>query len=190
MATESPKQRSDEATLTSAPEPTIKIDSDSQNVALDRPHVNGNPTASASEDFENKHITDIVDDLVNSTEVSISGGSDNEAAKSDAGKSKDDAKGSSRAIKKPASFKAINVNKTFLTAKGSAPGVQSKATEKAPPATSSSPAPTSSSAGTRPRLVAKTGSGLITKSSANGGKPGSAPDANAVWNKNRHLLTS
>jgi hypothetical protein len=36
----------------------------------------------------------------------------------------------------------------------------------------------------RPRLVAKSGSGLITKGSGpSGGKP--APDASAVWNKNR-----
>jgi hypothetical protein len=120
--------------------------------------------------------------LVNSTEVSISGGSDNEAAKSDASKTKDDAK---RAVKKPASFKAINVNKTFLTAKASAPGAQSKTAEKAAPTTTAAPATTAgASASTRPRLVAKSGSGLVAKASgANGGK--SAPDGNAVWNKNR-----
>ncbi|KAJ4294742.1 hypothetical protein N0V88_004976 [Collariella sp. IMI 366227] len=138
---------------------TVKIDRDSDNVALDRPHVNGTPTASASDEFENKHIADIIDDLVNSTEVSISGGSDNEAARSDAGKSKDDPKGSSRAVKKPAAFKAINVNKTFLTAKAPAPGAQPKAAEKPPPPTSSSPAPST------PRPVLDPGY--------------------AVWNKNR-----
>src|SRR5690606_22234027 len=115
-------QRSDEATVTSSPKlvrspsplvfsrplttgvprrrtaQTNKIDSDSQNADLDRPHVNGGdrdvtpaPPAPApsTEELENKHISDIVDDLVNSTEVSISGGSDNEAAKSDASKTKD-----------------------------------------------------------------------------------------------------
>ncbi|KAK4240391.1 hypothetical protein C8A03DRAFT_31527 [Achaetomium macrosporum] len=189
MATESPKQQgSDEATLTSAPEPTTKLDTNSQNVDLNRPHVNGDAPASTTDEFENKHISDIMDDLVNSTEVSISGGSDNEAAKSDASKGKDDAKNHGRAastVKKPASFKAVKVNKTFLNAKGSAPSAESKA-EKAPPTASTTATPTGTPTGTRPRLVAKTGSGLITRSSgANGGKTGAGPDANAVWNKNR-----
>lgn len=211
MATESPKQRSDEATLTSTAEPvsiaprslsgpiwctlsltaaprrpqTITIDTDSQNVDLGQPHVNGDaPASAATDEFENKHISDIVDDLVNSTEVSISGGSDNEAAKSDASKSRGNGRIS---VKKPASFKAINVNKTFLTAKGAAPA-QPKTSEKAPPSSTPSPAPTSTLSAARPRLVAKSGSGLVTKASgANGGK--AAPDASAVWNKNRREQT-
>jgi hypothetical protein len=171
---------------------TITIDTDSQNVDLNRPHVNGDAPASATDEFENKHISDIVDDLVNSTEVSISGGSDNEAARSDASKSKDDAKGHGRvssSVKKPASFKAINVNKTFLTAKAPAPGAQPKTAEKAPPVPSApSPAPGIATA-TRPRLVAKSGSGVVTKGSgANGAKL--APDASAVWNKNRREQTT
>ncbi|KAK4125425.1 hypothetical protein N657DRAFT_613304 [Parathielavia appendiculata] len=186
MATESPKERSDEATLTSATELNISIDTDSKYVDSNRPHINGDASASATDEFENKHITDIVDDLVNSTEVSISGGSDNEAAKSDASKTKDDAKSrASSGLKKPASFKPINVNKTFLTAKASAPGAQSKPPEKAGPTTTGAPAASTGAAtSTRPRLVAKAGSGLVAKGSgANGGK--SAPDGNAVWNKNR-----
>jgi hypothetical protein len=129
-----------------------------------------------------------VDELVNSTEVSVSGGSDNEATRSDASKGKDDAKGHGRAasaVKKLASFKAVKVNKTFLNAKGSAPSAEPKA-EKPTPTTSAAVAPTGTPTGTRPRLVAKTGSGLITRSSGpNGGKTSSAPDASAVWNKNR-----
>ena len=168
---------------------TTKIDTVSQNVDANRPHVNGDAAASATDEFENKHISDIVDDLVNSTEVSISGGSDNEAARSDASKTKDEAKSHGRgssAVKKPASFKAVNVNKTFLNAKSSAPSTQSKTAEKAP-ATTSSPAPGGTLTSSRPRLVAKTGGGLIAKSSsgASGGKPASVPDPNAVWNKNR-----
>ncbi|KAK4097016.1 hypothetical protein N658DRAFT_315648 [Parathielavia hyrcaniae] len=186
MATESPKERSDEATLTSATELTISIDTDSKNVDSDRPHVNSDAPASVTDEFENKHITDIVDDLVNSTEVSISGGSDNEAARSDASKSKDDHKSrASSGLKKFSSFKPINVNKTFLTAKASAPGAQAKAPEKTAPTTSATPAAsTGAAASTRPRLVAKAGSGLIAKGSgANDGKP--VPDGSAVWNKNR-----
>ncbi|KAL2158666.1 hypothetical protein VTH06DRAFT_4148 [Thermothelomyces fergusii] len=189
MATESPKQRSDEATLTSPAEPTIKVDSDSQNVDSKQPHVNGEASAAAAatDELENKHISDIVDDLVNSTEVSISGGSDNEAAKSDASKTKDDAKSQGRAsssVKKQTSFKAINVNKTFLTSKTPAPGTQPRAAEKATPTTAAASSAPGTTTTNRPRLVAKIGSGLITKSSgANGAKP--APDPSAVWNKNR-----
>ncbi|KAL2263978.1 hypothetical protein VTK26DRAFT_3762 [Humicola hyalothermophila] len=188
MATESPsQQRSDEATLTSATEPAIKIDNDSRNVGPDGQHVNGGAPAPATDEVANKHISDIVDDLVNSTEVSVSGGSDNEAARSDASKSKGDAKGRvSSTVKKTAPFKPVNVNKTFLTSKSSAPSAQTKPAEKAASSTSSTPTPAGTPTTSRPRLVAKTGSGLIAKTSgANGGKPGSVPDANAVWNKNR-----
>lgn len=131
---------------------------------------------------------------MNSTEVSISGGSDNEAAKSDVSRTRDDAKGHARvgsAVKKPASFKAVKVNKTFLNPKGSAPGAEAKVGEKASPTISPAPAPAGAVITSRPRLVAKTGSGLITKASGtNGGKAGSAPDANAVWNKNRREQTT
>jgi len=218
MATESPHERSNEATLTSDPEPvsltaapfgvlfavvssfadlipnlesqTIKIDSDSQNVEIDRAQVNGDAASTATDEIENKHISDIVDDLVNSAEVSVSGGSDTEASRTDVSRLKDDDKGhgrSSSSVKKPASFKSISVNKTFLTTKGATPGTPVKATDKgsAPAGLSAAQAGTASSAA-RPRLVAKSGPGLVSKSSGlNGGKPGSAPDANAVWNKNR-----
>jgi hypothetical protein len=215
MATESPKERSDEATLTSNAElvrldprhstrsaccsfaltagaprsQTTKIDADSQNADLSKPQVNGEAPASAADEFENKHISDIVDDLVNSTEVSVSGGSDNEAAKSDASKTKDPKSHVSLGVKKPASFKAVNVNKTFLTAKSPAPGAQSKASEKSPSLAAATPSPTGVATISRPRLVAKTASGLISKGSgANGAKQ--APDASAVWNKNRREQTS
>lgn len=162
----------------------ITIDTDSHNVDPNRPQVNGDSAASATDEFENKHITDIVDDLVNSTEVSISGGSDTEA------KGKEGTirhVRTSSTIKKPASFKAINVNKTFLTAKAPAPTTQPKAIEKAPTVSTSTASPTGTPTISRPRLVAKSGGGLVAKaaSGANGGKPGSAPDARAVWNKNR-----
>ncbi|KAK4185928.1 hypothetical protein QBC35DRAFT_388470 [Podospora australis] len=191
MATESPKERSDEATVTSSNETAKQLDTDSQNAPVhDQPHINGDATASApsTDDLSRKHISDLVDDLVNSTEVSVSGGSDNEASKGDASKSKEDGKGHNRTsstVKKPASFKAISVNKTFLHTKGPVPTTQAKPLEK-PTTTllSSSPTPSSAMNASRPRLVAKTGSGLVSKTSgANGSK--STPDANAVWNKNR-----
>ena len=172
---------------------TVKTtDTDSRNVDSNRSHVNGETANAAPEEIDNKQISDIVDDIVNSAEVSISGGSDNEAAsKIEASKLKDDDKGHSRtssAVKKPASFKAINVNKTFLTTKGTTPSVPAKPTDK--PTVAPAYTPSSSASTPRPRLVVKSGSGLVAKSSsgANGGKAGSAPDANAVWNKNRREL--
>ena len=60
-------------------------------------------------------------------------------------------------------------------------------------ATAAATQPGASSTAARPRLVAKSGSGLRdsaprASTAANGGKPGAAPDANAVWNKNRRTL--
>ncbi|KAK4202812.1 hypothetical protein QBC40DRAFT_37348 [Triangularia verruculosa] len=208
MATESPKERPDEATITSDAEPvssqncalrsgttprlltvaaqclqSTKVDTNSQNVDVNRTHING----ASTDDVANKHISDI-DDLVNSAEVSVSGGSDNEASK-EGSKGKEDGANHARpssTLKKPASFKAISVNKTFLHQKGTVPPAQTKPLEKPAATLSSSPTPSSTLTSSRPRLVAKTGSGLVAKSSgANGGKSGSAPDANAVWNKNR-----
>lgn len=157
---------------------------------VEHSQVNGDHLGSApADDIENKHIAEIVDDLVNSTEVSVSGGSDNEASKNDASQLKDGEKGHARtssAVKKPASFKAISVNKTFLNTKGAASSVPPKPSDKLTPATTTTSTPSGTPTSTRPRLVAKSGSGLVAKSSgANGGKPGSAPDPNAVWNKNR-----
>lgn len=168
---------------------TTKIDIRKQDG--DHSQVNGDAPGSASADeIENKHIAEIVDDLVNSTEVSISGGSDNEASKSDASRLKDGEKGhvrTSSAVKKPTSFKSISVNKTFLNTKGTAPSAPPKPSDKLASAAAATSTPSGTQASTRPRLVAKSGSGLVAKSSsgANGGKPGSAPDPNAVWNKNR-----
>ncbi|KAB5540538.1 hypothetical protein GE09DRAFT_1176118 [Coniochaeta sp. 2T2.1] len=183
MATEAPQEKTNEASVTSD-EPTIKIDSDSQNVDSDHPQVNGD-SASTTEDIENKQIAEIIDDLVNSAEVSISGGSDTEASRS---KLSSDDKGHGRtssSVSKPKSFKAVSVNKTFLAAKGASTNAPSKTTDKLT-VTSGTSSPGTASLSARPRLIAKSGSGSVTKSSigANGGK-GAAPDPNAVWNKNR-----
>lgn len=168
---------------------STKVDTNPENVDVNRMHING----ASTDDLANKHISDIIDDLVNSAEVSVSGGSDNEASK-DGSKGKEDGPGHPRpssTIKKPAPFKAISVNKTFLHQKGTAPPAQTKPLEKPTVTLSSSPTPSSTLSSSRPRLVAKTGSGLVAKSSgANGGKSGSAPDANAVWNKNRREQAS
>jgi len=159
----------------------------------EQPHLNGDALGAPSpDDIENKVILDIVDDLVHSTEVSISGGSDNEASKSDVSKLKDGERGHGRtssAVKKLASFKAISVNKTFLTSKGAGSTTPVKPAEKAAFSTGTTPAPSGTLTTSRPRLVAKSGSGIVAKTSgANGGKPGAAPDPNAVWNKNRRMF--
>lgn len=143
---------------------------------------------------ESKQDTDHVGSITNSTEVSISGGSDTENTKAETAKDQGDEKGHARTtstVKKFTSFKPVSVNRTFLAAKGT-PVVASKLGDKG----TTNPAPTqtgpSLSAVARPRLVAKTGSGLRDTapkpaSAANGGKA-AAPDASVVWNKNRRML--
>ncbi|KAH8764772.1 hypothetical protein BGZ57DRAFT_767982 [Hyaloscypha finlandica] len=158
----------------------------SQDVPSEAPLVNG----SADKD-ELKPDTENVESIVNSAEVSVSGGSDTEASKAETSKTAGDEKGHVRtasAVKKPTSFKPVSVNKTFLAAKGATPAAPSKLGDKA--ATAAATQPGASSTAARPRLVAKSGSGLRdsaprASTAANGGKPGAAPDANAVWNKNR-----
>ncbi|OIW32382.1 hypothetical protein CONLIGDRAFT_678783 [Coniochaeta ligniaria NRRL 30616] len=185
MATEAPQERPHEASVTSD-EPTIKIDTDAQNVDSDQPHVNGDTASTATDEIENKQISDIVDDLVNSAEVSISGGSDTEASRSKLG---NDDKGHGRtssSVKKPASFKAVSVNKTFLAAKGPSTNAPSRVNDKSAAASGASTPGIASLTAARPRLIAKSGSGLVTKSSTGlNGATGTAPDPNAVWNKNR-----
>lgn len=153
----------------------------------EQPIVNG-----SAEKDENKPDTDNADSIVYSAEPSISGGSDTENSKAETSKGVDE-KGHVRnisTVKKPTSFKSVTVNKTFLAAKGAGTVLPSKAGDKG--STGSTPAQTgpSLSAIARPRLVAKSGSGLRdsaprTAATSNGGKAGAAPDASAVWNKNR-----
>ncbi|KAJ4257607.1 hypothetical protein NW762_008732 [Fusarium torreyae] len=184
MATEAAVDKAVDATASqSQPAP------DAQNVDSVRSNLNG---SAGNDDIENKHITSVEDQLT-SADASTSGGSDTEASRADGSKSKDGDRGHGRAgstVKKPATFKAVSVNKTFLAAKATANSATAKTVDK-PPAGSSTP-PTSSAtlSSSRPRLIAKTGSSTRDSSprfagGVNGGKPGSAPDASAVWNKNR-----
>ena len=154
--------------------------------------MNGNTTDKDG----SKQDSESVEAIVHSAEVSVSGGSDTEASKAETSKTGDE-KGShgrsASAVKKFASFKPVSVNKTFLASKGASTAAPSKLGEK--PATGPSPILAGSTAtlGARPRLVAKSGSGLRdssprTAAAANGVKPGGAPDASAVWNKNKRTL--
>lgn len=131
-----------------------------------------------------KLVNDIVDEVVNSAEVSISGGSDTETSK------KKDDKGHSRtsSTKKPATFKSVSVNKTFLASKATSSASSPKIGEKPATPVPTSTTPTGTSTTPKPRLVAKSAGGLrdASKSSlSQNGRP--APDGNAVWNKNRRM---
>ncbi|KAF3343169.1 hypothetical protein VD0002_g7055 [Verticillium dahliae] len=179
--------------MTSPSQQNTNDETDSHDAVLDRAYLNGSP---AIEEIENKHITS-VEDHINSADVSVSGGSDTEASRGDstsATKSTDGDKGhlrSSSTVKKPATFKAVSVNKKFLAASKSAPSnPAAKPSDKTNTASGLSAAPSSSStlSASRPRLVAKSGAaGSVNKfsSSSNGGQAASGPDASAVWNKNR-----
>lgn len=150
----------------------------------------------AADEIENKRITN-VEDQATSADVSVSGGSDTEASKGDASQSgleKGHARTSST-VKKPTTFKAVSVNKTFLASKAGSGATASKPGDKSPAAPGTPSVQPSQSAATsnRPRLIAKTGSGSrdsIPRFAANGGKPATAPDPNTVWNKNRRRSLS
>ncbi|KAK3949977.1 hypothetical protein QBC32DRAFT_25494 [Pseudoneurospora amorphoporcata] len=182
LAAEVAKDRSDDAThVTSEAEPAIRIDApDAQNAPLDQPQVTGETASPATEEIENKHISDIANEAVTSAEVSVSGGSDNEAAKS-----KDDKPRTSSTVKKPIAFKAINVNQKFLTTKATAPAAAPAKVAEKPAASTATLSSALGSLTARPRLIAKTGSGSVKSAMGANGKTGSAPDPNAVWNKNR-----
>ncbi|KAE8450458.1 hypothetical protein EG329_006534 [Mollisiaceae sp. DMI_Dod_QoI] len=189
MATEATPETLATSSITSDHELNT-IETPSQDVTFEQsqPVVNG-----ISEKYEDKQDAEHVETNINSAEVSISGGSDTEASKAETSKIHGDEKGHIRTastVKKLASFKPVSVNKTFLAAKGATAATPSKLGDKgAAPSTTTQAGPSTSSA-PRPRLVAKSGSGLRDSTprnatAANGGKAGSAPDASAVWNKNR-----
>ncbi|XWW95720.1 hypothetical protein V2A60_003687 [Cordyceps javanica] len=138
------------------------------------------------EDIANKRIT-TVEDQLHSTDVSVSGGSDTEASRAKDGDKSHSRTGS--AARRPATFKAVSVNKTFLAAKANSSSIASKTTERPSGGASTPPPGSSALSASRPRLVAKAGSGTRDSmprfATLNGGKSGSVPDANAVWNKNR-----
>lgn len=143
-------------------------------------------------DIENKRVTN-VDDQPNSADVSVSGGSDNEASRADGSRQQDGDKGHARTgstAKKPATFKSVSVNRTFLASKAAANTASSKPTDKQPLGSSTPPTGSATLSVSRPRLVAKTGSGARDSvprlsSAINGGKTPAAPDPSVVWNKNK-----
>ncbi|KJZ79420.1 hypothetical protein HIM_00889 [Hirsutella minnesotensis 3608] len=181
MATEPSIEKLADVSASSESQPAAQ----SHDAVLDPPILNGIPPAT-NDDVANKRITN-VEDQINSADVSVSGGSDTEARQKDGDKSHGR---TSSSAKKPAMFKAVSVNKTFLASKASPSSTSSKVSDK-PLAGASTPPPGSTAlSASRPRLVAKTGTGGRDSaprfsSVANGGKPATAPDPNVVWNKNR-----
>jgi hypothetical protein len=168
----------------------------SQDVSSEQPLLNGSPIPNTDKD-EIKQDAEHAEAGVNSAEVSVSGGSDTEASKAETTKTQTDEKGHLRTasvVKKFASFKPVSVNKTFLAAKSATTAAPLKLGDKSAANSTTFPSggPSTSTA-LRPRLVAKSGSGLRDSTprattAANGNKPGAAPDASAVWNKNRRML--
>ena len=142
------------------------------------------------DDFQQE--TGNIDTSVYSAEVSINGGSDNEISKAETSRIQAGHVRTTSTVKKALSFKPVSVNKTFLAAKGATIAAASKPGEKGPTASASAQSGPSLNSAPRPRLVAKSGSGLRDSAPrgaviANGSKTGAAPDASAVWNKNRRM---
>ncbi|RCI08998.1 hypothetical protein L249_4948 [Ophiocordyceps polyrhachis-furcata BCC 54312] len=189
MATEPPNENL--ADVSTSPE--TRPPDQPCNVALDPPAVNGNLPVT-NDEIANKRITS-VEEQINSADVSVSGGSDTEASRPDWPRQKDGDKSHGRTTsttRKPATFKAVSVNKTFLASKSTPSSTVPKANDKPNTGTSTPPPGSMTLSASRPRLVAKTGSGARDSTprlsaSVNGGKPAAAPDASAVWNKNRGM---
>lgn len=156
-------------------------------VPADTKVVNGDLESSTK-----KLESDKVDGLSDSVDVSLNGGSDTEATRV---KALRDADGLAQSkvfatVKKPTSFKAVSVNKTFLATKGSPITALTKSGEKGGPGSSATS--TTSTFSAKPRLVAKLGNGpktsLLGGTNSVNGAPGTALAASAVWNKNQRKL--
>ncbi|OTB01124.1 hypothetical protein M426DRAFT_14842 [Hypoxylon sp. CI-4A] len=160
-------------------QPVVTSNTDAQDGTYPTATLNG-----TSPDVENKQIAEIVDELVHSAEVSVSGGSDTETSKARFG-DKNHARASST-VKKPQSFKSVSVNRTFLASKTTNPGSRP---DSAANSASSTPQPTPTISASRLKLVAKSGTSLggSTKTLSSNGKPAAAPDGNSVWNRNRPI---
>lgn len=80
--------------------------------------------------------------------------------------------------KKPTSFKSVSITKTFLAKTAGVTPPPAKVGEKSPVASTVQPV-------AKPRLVAKSGSGLRDIPRVRSGDGASAPDGRTVWNKNQ-----
>ncbi|KAH7043233.1 hypothetical protein B0J12DRAFT_742862 [Macrophomina phaseolina] len=177
-----PATSSTTATIPSAPLPETKPLPDSSDAAKDPPATDGpqKQPAAASEASKEPAVNGTasplpsLDDLAGAhSAADTSGGSDTDTSRT----------GTRSAVKKPTSFKSVSVTKNFLAK--TAVSAPAKTGEKAP----TSQASISTQPTAKPRLVAKSGSGVGSAigrsalSKLNG--TGSGPDPNMVWNKNR-----
>ncbi|KAI1005108.1 hypothetical protein K3495_g3109 [Podosphaera aphanis] len=161
-----------------------------------------NPSISYTDISEENHLksgklkqedVNSIQTKVSSTAASVNGGSDSEASKTEISKSEGEEKSHFRTastVKKLTSFKPVSVNKKFLAAKGTTTITPSKLGDGS--VLGSTPAQVVPLVGgntARPRLVAKSGPGLHSTPRATATSSASrvtgAPDASAVWNKNR-----
>jgi len=154
--------------------------------------VNGDP---------GEHST--VEDGVLQVPTDASGGSDTDISRPgsvDTAKDRSVGHIRSNSVKKPASFKSVSVTKNFLAKSAVStpiqrPGekgmfnapLQMFATNRRTKASSAGPTIASAPQTAKPRLVAKSGSGIgnIPRSSLKTNGVGSGPDASKVWNKNQ-----
>ncbi|KAI0149195.1 hypothetical protein BJ166DRAFT_58693 [Pestalotiopsis sp. NC0098] len=182
MAAEAFSEKPVDVSVTDASLSTAPNDPSAQNgEAISAATLNG--TVSQDEPEKVKAVNDIVDDLANSAEVSVSGGSDTEA--STRAKDPNHVRTSST-VKKPQSFKSVSVNKTFLGAKNAASAV-SRSETSSPSLAPATPVSAVGSSASKLKLVAKSGSSLggASKTLTTNGKAPSAPDGSTVWNRNK-----
>ncbi|KAF2226955.1 hypothetical protein BDZ85DRAFT_190200, partial [Elsinoe ampelina] len=164
-----------------------KLSNPSQSSDLLDAHVNGNgqhadhlsvaDTASVQgsvPDFDSRDAGSVGDAAISDTD-----------SRGDAGEQGKDTNGNikSGAVKKPTTFKAVSVTKNFLAKTAtSTPSV--KVGEKRKEIFVTAPAVSSPQTMARPRLVAKSGSGLRDSPRPRPGAEGPS-EGNTVWNKNR-----
>ncbi|CAG8954799.1 hypothetical protein HYFRA_00004724 [Hymenoscyphus fraxineus] len=178
------------ATSSTTPDDELNTtESASQDVSPPNEQTVVNGTSNTDKDGS-KQVSDKLEPGGDSAEVSVSGGSDTEASKAETSKTQSGHLRTTSTVKKALSFKPVSVNKTFLAAKGATTPATSKLGDKGAAGSTSTQTGPSTSSAPRPRLVAKSGSGLRdstprNSATANGNKAGAAPDASAVWNKNR-----
>ncbi|KAF1994806.1 hypothetical protein P154DRAFT_624469 [Amniculicola lignicola CBS 123094] len=134
---------------------------------------------SASEDVSSQHAVG-----------DASGGSDTDISRpGSVDQTKDRPAGhlrsNSTSIKKPTSFKSVSVTKSFL-AKSATPVPSAKPGEKSAPTGQTS---VSALQAARPRLVAKSGTGMgsLGRAAISKLNGASGPDASKVWNKNQPI---
>jgi hypothetical protein len=148
-----------------------------------------------------------VEDAPQQTLADASGGSDTDISRPgsvDPSKERTGGHLRTNSLKKPASFKSVSVTKNFLaksavSAPSSRPGDKGMpyrvamsryfANHDTPAAASTGQTSASTPQTAKPRLVAKSGSGIgnIPRSSLKTNGIGSGPDASKVWNKNQRM---